>query len=97
MRFGSYVASLTHVLLKIQAAGDDHSLGLDNRYGRYTMKLQCCKCLRIREDGAWQERRKLPFERITYAYCPICVLERGIANRSAHSTSVAADLHAVQM
>lgn len=36
------------------------------------MKVQCCKCKRIKLDGRWDYATKHVHEPISHGYCPAC-------------------------
>lgn len=38
------------------------------------MKIQCCACLRIRENGGWNalEQPKVLEQDVSHGYCPAC-------------------------
>jgi hypothetical protein len=36
------------------------------------MTIQCCKCLRVREDKAWRPSPGLLLTSVNHTYCPSC-------------------------
>mgnify|MGYP006300070543 CR=1 FL=1 len=43
------------------------------------MKVQCCVCKRVREDGKWISRNLDASDSISHTYCPAC-LEASMAD-----------------
>ena len=39
------------------------------------MTTKCCKCDKLRDEGAWVKRQAFPQERFSYTYCSTCLRE----------------------
>lgn len=51
------------------------------------MKVQCCVCKRVKEDGLWGNAMELPRREVSHTYCPKC-LEDATAEMHAELLTV---------
>lgn len=53
------------------------------------MKVQCCKCKRMKVDGRWDFPKRHIHEAISHGYCPECAYATKLeffSERASHAT-----------